>query len=75
MIQIEATEQKYYLLHELLLRGMMAKDPLPPEYARAFDEFVDYSPVGDRIGDQPENIREVWEEFLESSNQRNGVLE
>lgn len=68
MIEVEFTENEYYLLHELLLRGMMAKDPLPREYAHAFDEFVDYSPVGARIGDQPENVREVWEEFLESQS-------
>ncbi len=68
MIEVEFTEEEYYLIHELLLRGMMAKETLPREYAHAFDEFVDYSPVGDRIGDQPENIREVWEEFHESQS-------
>lgn len=66
MIQPELTEEEYYLLHELLLIGLANKQDGGPGYSRAFDEFVDYSPVGDRIGDQPENIREAWEELLDS---------
>ena len=69
MIEVEFTEEEYYLIHELLLRGLDAKEqPVPREYMHAFDEFVDYSPIGDRIWDQPENIREVWEEFLDSQS-------
>lgn len=66
-VTIELDEERIDIVHELILRGLRETDPADREYGEAYDAFVEAADYPLRIGDQPERIKEVWEEILEDS--------
>ena len=62
---IELDDEHADVVYELLLRGLRETDPADREYGEAFDAFVDAAGYPQRIGNQPENVREVWGEVIE----------
>lgn len=62
---IKLEDEHADVVYELLLRGLRETHPADREYSEAFDAFVDAAGYPRRIGDQPENVREAWEELFE----------
>jgi len=66
------TDVDFAKLNELLLRGLEALHDHDyydaqdlAEYGRVMDDFLNEADAARRIGDQPEEVREFWSEFME----------
>ena len=60
----ELPQAQLDVIHELLLRGLAETDPGDREYGAAYDAFVEAAGYPLRIGDQPDRVRELWEELI-----------
>lgn len=65
---IELPDEQADIVYELLLRGLRETDASNRQYAEAFDAFVDAAGYTWRIENQPENVREVWDEIVEGAS-------
>lgn len=64
-MNLQLDDETFHVLHELVLRGLRETDPARREYGEAYDDFVDAADIPRRIGDQPDRVREVWQELIE----------
>lgn len=70
--QLELSAETVGRIHALALRKFaeIASDGEAEvyevaKYGAAFDEFVEEAGLDGRIGDQSEEIQEIWEDFME----------
>jgi len=61
------TEEEIAVIHELILRGLRDVPVHEREYGEAYDRFCDVAGVPLTIGEQPERVREVWDEVFEDA--------
>lgn len=62
--KVVLSDEEADIVYELVLRGLHNSDPTEPRYGEAFDAFVEGAGYPRRIGDQPENVRDVWAEVF-----------
>lgn len=65
--QIELDDDRLDIIHELILRGLQETSPHEREYGDAYDAFADAAGLPHRIGDQPDRVREVWNDIMEDA--------
>lgn len=66
--QIELDDDTFAVVHELILRGLKETDPTERRYGEAYDTFLEGADAPLRIGEQPAEVQEVWEEIVQDGS-------